>query len=855
MKSRGGRGSLRRWLTAGGTAVVAFFGLPLPCCGVPTPQFERELDTILVIDGWGPVERAWYGGWEKARPQFVDIDADGDADLFVNEEDGKLRFYRNTGTPAAAAYSLVTDEYSGVHRYFWSRFVDMDADGDADLLVEDRPPDGSSSLGFLLHNTGPAESPSFENLSDHPDGHWTDDAGVPIPFFLATPGFADIDRDGDMDLLMGDGSNQGSVILYRNEGGPGSAVMHRETDSYQDISIVFGSCNPERGASPAQTPPGGRHGFMLFSFEDLTADGNPDLFVGDQFNPNVYFWEGTGGPPDPGFTCRTEAYFTDEFGQPAVYAQYILSSFADLDADGDLDAVLGAGTGHDGLVYYANFGTPSFPFHRLESDDWLGEFDRGQNTCPAAADLDLDGDPDLLLGVGTGQRVEYYSNEGSADSPLYAVINPSWISLPGSDWAAPEVADLDGDGDMDVFVGTSEGGIRYWRNTRNGPGEPLLAEVTDHPDFGDAMGCLFADALDAAAVPRFVDLDADGDLDVLVGSWSFSEETAHLASFRNVGSSTAPSFELWSTDFHQLGPLGQSAAPAVADLDADGDPDILVGSRDGGILFFANEGTSAHPAFAPAGMELSGLDVGARSVPTLADLDADGDLDLVVGESGGGWNLFRNSMPEDAPPAAFALDTPSNGTSAGVREPVHFAWESSIDPDDLTEAVYDLRLAASPDAPISEWALVEGLTDSRVTLVPSRDGPAGAEEIWWTVCARSGERNAPVPQWRRLVIDSVPVLPDSISVGFQLESPRPSPFAASTVIRFETADRQRVRLTVLDAAGRRVAVLVDGLRGSGPHKIVWDGRTSGGGTVAPGVYLLRLEAGGKTTTRRVVRVR
>lgn len=72
----------------------------------------------------------------------------------------------------------------------------------------------------------------------------------------------------------------------------------------------------------------------------------------------------------------------------------------------------------------------------------------------------------------------------------------------------------------------------------------------------------------------------------------------------------------------------------------------------------------------------------------------------------------------------------------------------------------------------------------------------------------------------------------------------PNPFNPRTTIRFELQDPARVRLVLVDARGRQVGVLVDGVRDAGPGEVVWDGRDAKGSRVASGVYRARLEVDG-----------
>jgi hypothetical protein len=83
----------------------------------------------------------------------------------------------------------------------------------------------------------------------------------------------------------------------------------------------------------------------------------------------------------------------------------------------------------------------------------------------------------------------------------------------------------------------------------------------------------------------------------------------------------------------------------------------------------------------------------------------------------------------------------------------------------------------------------------------------------------------------------------------------PNPFRLSTSVRFELSQAGPVRLEIFDLRGARVAVLVAGtVLPAGGHAATWDGRDRDGRLMPAGIYLVRLEAGGKTWSGRVVRL-
>ena len=103
---------------------------------------------------------------------------------------------------------------------------------------------------------------------------------------------------------------------------------------------------------------------------------------------------------------------------------------------------------------------------------------------------------------------------------------------------------------------------------------------------------------------------------------------------RNQGTAATPAFALVDTlDFEPA----YHYAPAFADLDADGDLDALVGTWSKGIALYRNEGSKTAPDLVAENTSYLKLTRGSNSTPALVDIDADGDLDLFVGEASGDY--------------------------------------------------------------------------------------------------------------------------------------------------------------------------------------------------------------------------
>jgi hypothetical protein len=461
-----------------------------------------------------------------------------------------------------------------------------------------------------------------------------------------------------------------------------------------------------------------------------------------------------------------------------------------------------------------------------------------------------------VIGCGSTQKIAYYENVGTPEAAEFV-----WaleLTFGTGTWSAPEHADLDGDGDLDLFVGRGRV-VHYFRNEAPSPGPPSFVEVTGDADFGPAASTIQSH-LDAEVTPRFFDEDADGDLDLLAGSFAF-DLRATVAFFRNDGTAAEHDFVFVTDDYPALGEFEVSVNGVPADLDEDGDADLVFGSDDGRLAFARNVGSPGAPEYVLETHELDGLDVGKDAVPYFADIDDDGDLDLFIGERGGGLNFFRNVTVPRAQPTAFALSEPPADALVG-RNDVRFDWEPAYDPDTGTEVLYEFRLASSPDAPPDAWVVHGGLMDSEIVvnvadaLGSMRRGSSSRERganAFWTVMARNGCAEMAAPEWRGLSADLQP--PASDGTAFAIRAAFPSPSRRGTTVAYSLPASGRVRVTVHDLLGRRVRTLFDGLRDAGTHQVEWDGTSGRATRAASGVYVVRVAFDGRIASRRVVLVR
>jgi uncharacterized protein (DUF2141 family) len=260
---------------------------------------------------------------------------------------------------------------------------------------------------------------------------------------------------------------------------------------------------------------------------------------------------------------------------------------------------------------------------------------------------------------------------GLAAAPAGATL-PSFSALTGAanplngidigNRSAAAFVDLDGDGDLDVMVGEQGGTFLYFKNTGNAIAPALVSQTGT----ANPMNGL---SVSGNARPAFADLDGDGDLDLVAGA---SDGTFYY--FRNTGSATVPGFAAVTGAANPLNgrDVGDDSTPAFADLDGDGDSDLMSGELGGQFFYFRNTGNAVTVAFTPitgASNPMNGFDVGSNSNPAFGDVDGDGDLDLVAGDSTGAFAMFENTVSATSP--VFAQRTgganPLSGFNATSR--------------------------------------------------------------------------------------------------------------------------------------------------------------------------------------------
>ncbi|MGB0384626.1 MAG: FG-GAP-like repeat-containing protein [Ardenticatenaceae bacterium] len=380
--------------------------------------------------------------------QAADLDSDGDLDVLgaATGADDITWWENSTGDGTTWVEHVVDGAFDHARAVYAG---DVDGDGDLDLLGAIRSDD---EIAWW-------ENETIFHETIHPTAH-----DVAVNFDVTSALVAgDVDGDSDLDLLGADYLTD-EIIWLENK--LGSWSQH----------TVIGAFNGAHSVYPA----------------DINGDGALDVVGAAQLADDITWWEGDGTPADGGWTEHAVASSFD--GASLVIA-------ADLNGDGDLD-ILAAADEDDDLKWWENTAGEGSSWTEGTLD---GAFAGAKSLY--AADLDGDGDLDVLGASSSADQIAWWKNTGGDGSSWSKQLVSA--SFDGAYAAIP--ADVDADGDLDIVGAARDADtITWWENVNSG------TTWTPHTVSTTFDGATWVDA---------ADIDRDGDLDLLAAAYDDDEIT------------------------------------------------------------------------------------------------------------------------------------------------------------------------------------------------------------------------------------------------------------------------------------------------------------------------------------------
>ncbi len=322
----------------------------------------------------------------------ADIDGDGDTDVLAAEHfDAKIAWYENNGSQSFTAHTITPAAFGAVSVFA----ADVDSDGDTDVLSASRL---DNKIAWYKNSGG--ANPSFT-------AHTITTTAADARSVYA----ADVDGDGDMDVLSASALDD-KIAWYRNNGSE-SFTLHTITTAANGARSVITA--------------------------DVDRDGDTDVLSASYYDNKIAWYENNGGEAFTAHTITTAAS-----GAESVFT-------ADVDGDGDID-VLSASIVDNKIAWYRNDGNQNFTAHVITTTFVNLPKD------VFAADIDADGDINVLSASVVDNKIAWYKNDGG--------VNPSFTAHTITTAAVGAVsvmaADVDSDGDTDVLSASANDDKIAW---------------------------------------------------------------------------------------------------------------------------------------------------------------------------------------------------------------------------------------------------------------------------------------------------------------------------------------------------------------------------------------------------------
>ena len=654
---------------------VLFFSVTLSTYG---QKFDR-IDTIPVTENSNLLKNPWAGGINFPSVNSIDVNGDGRKDIFIfDKHNNRTSVFLNNGS---TNYREAWDYAPNYNNKFpvinqWVLLYDYNCDGKEDLFT--LSPISLAAMAVYRNDFTPGNGLQWTLVNNFLDESFDVIRQNIFVNGVSLPGLADIDGDGDMDVLGYNSLPDGRIAYHKNYsmehyGVCDSLDFKYESGCWGDFSLLIGGANqvgcfhcPCRVRRPGAPMPEEEYeqpssdqsvaaplddtisGMYIM---DIDGDGDQDLLIGDvaSFNSLLIVNGGTNVTAD----MSSQDTGFPSYDVAADFAAFHYHCLLDVDNDGIKDLLVFPNFNENihGMWFYRNVGTNAVPVFEYVENSFLQNemIDVGENAAPVLYDYDNDGLLDLIVGYdefvnGPNTHkigLRYYKNVGTLTAPAFDLIDRDLAAINQYNFASPIIptfGDLDGDGDKDLILGIGDGRLARFINTG---GSGVSNFVYDQYYYSRIDVGKFA-------TPQIYDLNGDGLNDLLIG-----EQNGFVNYFHNTGTLNAPIFDSIPTN-DTLGCIVIQGAGTPDGFtvpfmyDSTGSKRLFIANENGLIYKYDNISGNINGCYNNFG---NAIDTSESSrikfniTVSGGDLNGDGLMDLVIGQSTGGVEVRYQHNP------------------------------------------------------------------------------------------------------------------------------------------------------------------------------------------------------------------
>lgn len=595
----------------------------------------------------------WAGGLNNVQMGKIDLNNDGLDDLIVFDRHGNrlLPFiFTSSPTPSYKYAPSYRNFFPPINHLF--QIHDYNFDNKPDIFTY--TPGGimvyrNISTDFLAFEK--AVNPFIKSLQ-----------GTIYTNLLVTnvdyPSVIDIDGDGDLDILTFWGLGS-FVELHLNKSQ--ETYGHADSLLYEKVDFCWGRFAEDTESNVLSldtcvnfvSRTNDRHTGSTILLMDINQDNALDVVLGDVDFLNVNALINGGTSLD---ALMVEVIDSFPSAYPVNLTSFPLIQNIDIYNDGvdnitasPFDPSLTRSAGSESVWLYDI--TESGEFN-LNTKSFLQDqmIDVGLGAYPVFAELTGDSLIDLVISnygrldtsfynqFGQLQcfyisSLSFYKNTGTRFQPQFTLVNTNFANLASLRLTGlfPAFADINGDGNKDMILGSSEQNLRYYRNTGLVNGVPMF-------EFSEIIPLEIATSFNT---PALADINKDGVTDLVTGN-----RNGKLTLFLNTGTATSHSFEMVTTDYgginvtDSLQSYTGYSVPCFFNVN-DARLDLLVGSESGELFYYHNIPASIGELLIPKEDIFKIIHEGIRTCVAMADINSDGYPDMAIGNYSGGLTLFE----------------------------------------------------------------------------------------------------------------------------------------------------------------------------------------------------------------------